>query len=45
MSLASSSLDALPSILQALNENPLGAVVLVTLAALMFAAYVFHKGR
>ncbi len=33
----------LPPVLQALSENPLGAVVLVALAALAFAAYVLHK--
>lgn len=36
--LAETVLPSLPSILQALNENPLGAVVLVVLAAFAFAA-------
>jgi hypothetical protein len=33
------ALSSLPAILQALNDNPFGAVVLVTLAALSVVAY------
>jgi len=39
------ALSTIPATLKALNDNPLGAVVLVTLAALVFAAYVLHKGK
>ncbi len=43
--LAEVVLPSIPSILQALNDNPLGAVVLVTLAALALAGYAIHKRK
>lgn len=43
--LAEVVLPSLPPILKALNENPLGAVVLVTLAALALAGYAIHKRK
>lgn len=43
MSLAFSAFNALASILQALDKNPLGAVVLVVLAAFALIGYVIYK--
>lgn len=41
--LAEVVLPSIPSILQALNDNPVGTMALVVLAVLAFAGYVLYK--